>query len=56
MGIKVLFLKRVWFAQPDINTDMTIIFAWNDLGYGRACVYIRPYKTRCTLKTIPFIL
>ena len=51
---KGIVFKARWFVQPDINTDVTIIFAWNDSGSGyalvihlnngRAHVYIGPYK------------
>ena len=50
---KGIVFKSRWFVQPDINMDVTIIFAWNDSGYmlssfhlnnGRARVYIGPYK------------
>ena len=46
---KGIVFKARWFVRPDINTDVTIIFAWNDEGIfhlnnGRARVYIGPYK------------
>ena len=32
--IKGIVFKAQWFVRPDINTDVTIIFAWNDSGYA----------------------
>ena len=28
------FVKARWYVQPDINTNVTIILAWNDLDYA----------------------
>ena len=28
------FFKARWFVRPDTNTEVTIIFAWNDSGYA----------------------
>ena len=51
---KGIVFKARWFVRHDMNTDMTINFAWNDSGYalpssfhlnnGRARVYIGLYK------------
>ena len=60
MIIKVLFLKRDGVYEPDINTDVTIIFGWNDSAFhllnGRARVYIGPYKSSRFNKNNIFIL
>ena len=31
---KGIVFKARWFVRPDINTDVTINCAWNDLGYA----------------------
>ena len=31
---KGIVFKARWCVRPDINTDVTIIFAWNDSGYA----------------------
>ena len=41
---KGIVFKARWFVRPDMNMDVTIIFAWNDLDNGHAYVYIKPYK------------